>query len=51
MNVDFGCCFAYKDAVPSWANLARENQMAKKKTLKKSKKIQPTKPLSRTEWK
>jgi len=31
--------------MPSWANLARENKMAKKKTLKKSKKIQPTKPL------
>jgi hypothetical protein len=32
-------------AMPGWANLGRENKMAKKKTLKKSKKIQPTKPL------
>jgi len=35
-----------RTAVPSWANLARENKMAKKK-LKKAKRIQPTKPLTR----
>jgi len=31
--------------MPSGANRLKENKMAKKKTLKKSKKIQPTKPL------
>ena len=31
--------------MPLRANQVRENNMAKKKTLKKSKKIQPTKPL------
>jgi hypothetical protein len=34
-----------RTAMPSRANPGRENKMAKKKTLKKSKKIQPTKPL------
>ncbi len=34
--------------MPTGANHAREKKMAKKKTLKKSKKIQPTKPL--IEW-
>ena len=37
--------------MPSWANLTREKKMAKKKTLKKAKKIQPTKPLVVRHWK
>lgn len=44
--VDFGACFAYKAAMPSRANQKRETNMAKK-TLKKSKKIEATKPLTR----
>jgi hypothetical protein len=44
--VDFGDCFAYKAAMPSRANQERETNMAKK-TLKKSKKIEATKPLTR----
>jgi hypothetical protein len=45
--VDFGDCFAYNAAMPSRANQVRETNMAKK-TLKKSKKIEATKPLTRT---
>jgi len=33
--------------MPSWAHEAKENKMAKK-TLKKAKKLQPTKPLVQT---
>jgi hypothetical protein len=45
MNVAFGRCFAYNDSGAQLGKSSREKKMAKKKTLKKSKKIQPTKPL------
>jgi hypothetical protein len=41
----FGDCFAYSTAMPNGANQTRGNKMAKK-TLKKSKKIEATKPLT-----
>jgi|HubBroStandDraft_1064217.scaffolds.fasta_scaffold154528_2 hypothetical protein len=50
--VDFGDRFAYKAAMPKWANAVKENKMAKKakktsKPLKKAKKLEATKPLTR----
>ena len=45
--MDFGDPFAYNTSKPYGANQVRENKMAKK-TLKKSKKMEPTKPL--IEW-
>jgi hypothetical protein len=42
--MDFGATFAYKAVKPAGANQVREKKMAKK-TLKKAKKIQPTKNL------
>jgi hypothetical protein len=43
--VDFGVCLAYKSAKPNRANQRRQIEMAKKKPLKKAKKLQATKPL------
>ncbi|MGA7916497.1 MAG: hypothetical protein WCA00_14775 [Candidatus Acidiferrales bacterium] len=53
LPVDFGGCFAYNAAMPARANQAREDKMAKKKALKKAKKIHPTKPLLniKSSWK
>jgi len=42
--MDFGGMFAYKSSVAPRANQTKEKNMAKK-TLKKSKKIEATKPL------
>lgn len=43
--VNFGRCLAYNATMPARANQVREDKMAKKKALKKAKKIHPTKPL------
>jgi len=39
-------------AMPSWANYVKENKMAKqsKKPLKKAKKLEATKPLSKPDF-
>jgi hypothetical protein len=42
--MDFGGCFVYKDGAAHSGKLSEGEQQAKK-TLKKSKKIRPTKPL------
>jgi hypothetical protein len=44
MRMDFGRHFAYKHSGAPPGKLSEENKMAKK-TLKKSKKIEATKPL------
>jgi hypothetical protein len=45
MHMDFGGCFAYKDGAAHPGKLREGEHNMAKKALKKSKKIQPTKPL------